>query len=320
MEVVPLPAPRFRGDYQQLSKIATSFATQAGNCQRTLQQVKGRMATLQGSDWIGQGAQAFYREMEQEVLPSLQRLVIAIGQAERVTLQTSRIVEETEEAASRLLRGVGVGAAAMGTLAATAHTTQATSTPITTPTPTPTPIPVGPSATPTPPGWAPPPSSTPTFEEMQSGSTQQHQQWLDTLRSESAACAESRDPDGCTVAVGATIYPDYGRDLFELASSGADNPLPSDSDEVRLIMASQVAGNMTDPVVSAFIGELHLSPDHYSNFEPAFVEALKTVNWQAYSDTVVDHAWDMAVAQEYLTKMVGWPAGPLSGQFFVSSE
>ena len=285
-----------------------------------LQQVRGRIATQRGGDWIGQGARAFYQEMEQEVLPSLQRLANAIKLARQVTLQISRIVKEAEEAASRLLSGEGVMPGTMGTPGLVQSATQATATPITTPTPTRTPISGAPTATPVPPGWTPPLSSTPTIEEMQSGSAQRHQQWLDSLRSEVTACAESGDPDGCVASVGATIYPRYGWDLFELASSGADNPLPPDPEEVRFIMASQVAGNMTDPVVSAFIGELHLNPDHYSNFEPAFVEALKTVNWQTYSDTVVDHAWDMAVAQEYLKKMVGWPAGPLSGQFFVSRE
>ena len=274
------------------------------------------MATMQGGDWIGQGARAFYQEMEQEVLPSLQRLANAIKLARQVTLQISRIVKEAEEAASRLLSGEGARLGSIGILASGPIATREPATPISTPSPSPT----APTATPVPPGWAPPLSSTPTIEEMQSGSAQRHQQWLDSLRSEVMACAESGDPEGCAATVGATIYAHHGWDLFELARSGADNPLPSDSDEVRLVMASQVAGNMTDPVVSAFIGELHLNPDHYSNFEPAFVEALKTVNWQTYSDTVVDHAWDMAVAQEYLAKMVGWPAGPLSGQFFVSSE
>jgi hypothetical protein len=122
--------------------------------------------------------------------------------------------------------------------------------------------------------------------------------------------------------VGATIYAHYGWDLFELASSGVDNPLPPDSDEVR-IMGHQVTGNLTDPVVSAFIGELRLSLDHYSNFEPAFVEALKGVKRDIYENAVrqvQEHGWDMAVAQEYSKMWVGWPAGPLSGQFFVPRE
>ena len=107
-----MPAPRFRGDYEQLGKIASAFGTQASNSQRMLQQVKGRMATLQGGDWIGQGARAFYKEMEQEVLPALQRLAKAIERAQQVTLQISRIVKESEETAARLLRGAGAGAGA----------------------------------------------------------------------------------------------------------------------------------------------------------------------------------------------------------------
>src|SRR3989304_6330301 len=96
---------------------AASFATQAGDSQRMLQQVRGRIATLRGGDWIGQGARAFYQEMEQEVLPSLQRLANAIKLARQVTLQISRIVKEAEEAASRLLSGAGARLGSIGILA-----------------------------------------------------------------------------------------------------------------------------------------------------------------------------------------------------------
>lgn len=109
-----MPAPKFRGDYEQLGKIASSFGTQASNSQRVLQQLKSQMATLQGGDWIGQGARAFYKEMEQDVLPSLQRLTKAIERAQQVTLQISRIVKEAEETSARLLRGAGGAAAGVG--------------------------------------------------------------------------------------------------------------------------------------------------------------------------------------------------------------
>jgi len=189
-----------------------------------------------------------------------------------------------------------------------------------TPVSTPSPSPTAPTATPVPPSWTPALASTPTVEEMQSASAQRQHEWLDSLQREVMACPESGDPDGCVATVGATIYAHYGWNLFELAASGEDNPLPPDSEEVRVIMASQVSGNMTDPVVSAFLGELSLSPDRYSNFEPAFVEALKTVKGGIYRDVVDEHAWDMAFAREYAKRWASWPAGPLSGQFFVSSE
>jgi hypothetical protein len=164
--------------------------------------------------------------------------------------------------------------------------------------------------------------STPTIEEVQSASAQRQHEWLDSLQREVMACPESGDPDGCVATVGATIYAHYGWDLFELAASGEDNPLPADSDEVR-IMGQQVAGNMTDPVVGPFIGELRLDLDHYSNFEPAFVEALKGVKRDIYENAVrqaQEHGWDIAIAEEVAKRMVGFPAGPLSGQYFATSE
>jgi WXG100 family type VII secretion target len=107
-----MPSPRIRADYEQLQKIATSFSTQAANSQRTLKQVKSQMDILQRGDWIGRGARAFYKEMDQDVLPALQRLVKALERASQVTQQISRIVKEAEDEAARLLRGAGVGAGA----------------------------------------------------------------------------------------------------------------------------------------------------------------------------------------------------------------
>ncbi len=104
-----MPAPRVRGDFDQLGKLASAFRAQAENSQRTLLQVKRQIDTLQGGEWIGQGSQAFYKEMEQEVLPALGRLVKALDQAQKVTLQISRIVKEAEEAAARLLGGAAGG-------------------------------------------------------------------------------------------------------------------------------------------------------------------------------------------------------------------
>jgi hypothetical protein len=166
------------------------------------------------------------------------------------------------------------------------------------------------------------PLSTPTVEEIQSASAQKHQEWLDSLQREVMACPESGDPEGCVASVGARIYTHYGWDLSELARSGEDNPIPADSDEVRL-MGPQIAGNLTDPVVGAFLKQLDLNLDHSSNFEPGFVEALKAVKDRDYAravENVRDHGWDIGVAQEVLKRMVPWTAGPLLGQYFATSE
>lgn len=106
-----MPAPKVRGEYDELQQIASIFGAQSEHSQRALRQIKSRVDTLQGGDWVGKGAQAFYKEMDQEVLPALSRLVEALNQAQHTTRQVSRIVQETEEATARLLGGVGLFAA-----------------------------------------------------------------------------------------------------------------------------------------------------------------------------------------------------------------
>lgn len=106
-----MPAPKVRGEYDELQQIASIFAVQAERSQRSLRQIKSQVETLQGGDWIGQGAQAFYKEMDQQVLPALNRLVEALNQAQQTTKQISKIVQETEETTARLLGGAGMFAA-----------------------------------------------------------------------------------------------------------------------------------------------------------------------------------------------------------------
>jgi hypothetical protein len=84
-----------------------------------LQQAKD---VLERGDWIGQGAKAFYREMNSEVLPSLKRLVAALQRASLLTLKIGQIVKQAEDEAASLLKLVGGSA---GTSAAASAVAQA---------------------------------------------------------------------------------------------------------------------------------------------------------------------------------------------------
>lgn len=115
-----MTAPKIRADHDALAKIAQGFAREATNTQRSLRKMKQSMDTLQGGDWIGKGANAFYKEMEGEVLPAVQRLQSALDQANQLTRQISSIMQEAEDDAARILGAIlaaaagvaGVGAAA----------------------------------------------------------------------------------------------------------------------------------------------------------------------------------------------------------------
>ena len=110
-----MTAPKVRSDYQQLKEAATRFGGQAQAAQQSLQALKGQMEVLQGGDWLGLGATAFYQEMGGQVLPAMKRLAAALESAQRTTVQISQLMQQAEEDAARVLRGEGgAGQAALG--------------------------------------------------------------------------------------------------------------------------------------------------------------------------------------------------------------
>ena len=112
-----MPSSKVRADYPALAEIAKIFARQSAASKRSLQSIKRQVGVLQGGDWIGQGATRFYREMDNDVMPSLNRLAGALGNADRTTRQISKIMKQAEEDAARIFRALG-GAGAGGTVGA----------------------------------------------------------------------------------------------------------------------------------------------------------------------------------------------------------
>jgi WXG100 family type VII secretion target len=109
-----MTAPRVRADYDSLKQVAASFSGQAQAARQTLQSLQSQMDTLQGGDWIGQGAEAFYQEMGDQVLPTLKRLASALETAQQSTLQISQIIQQAEANAAQVLRGPGGAGGAAG--------------------------------------------------------------------------------------------------------------------------------------------------------------------------------------------------------------
>jgi len=116
-------APIVRADYDNLPKIAGEFDREAERLRRATQQIQRTVEVLQGGDWIGEGASAFYREMSAEVLPAMKRLVSTLEKAGRTTKDVVQIMKDLEAELVRLwamLVGAageaGIGAAAAAAL------------------------------------------------------------------------------------------------------------------------------------------------------------------------------------------------------------
>ena len=97
-----MSAPTVRSDYDQLKNVSSSFSQQADTLNGMNQNLQGNIDTLQGGDWIGQGAQAFFKEMNDQVMPTLKRLQSAMSESARITQQISQIMKQAEENASKV--------------------------------------------------------------------------------------------------------------------------------------------------------------------------------------------------------------------------
>jgi WXG100 family type VII secretion target len=92
-------AEEIRADYEQLETIAGQFAKQAQAIQQMLQKVQKSMDELENDGWIGRGSDAFFAEMQGEVLPASNRLHDALEEANRVTKEIIQTVQEAEDEA-----------------------------------------------------------------------------------------------------------------------------------------------------------------------------------------------------------------------------
>ena len=97
-----MAAPKVRGDYDSLKQIAGSFNKEAESVEATLRDLTGKMDTLQGGDWIGQGANQFYQEMESQVIPHMNKLRDALAEAGKTSDQISKLIQDLEDHTSKI--------------------------------------------------------------------------------------------------------------------------------------------------------------------------------------------------------------------------
>ena len=116
---------RMRADYDQMPKLSKGFEREAANVKRSIDSLKRTIEVLKGGDWFGEGATAFYREMETQVMPSMQRLLAVLEMAARITQAIERRFHEMEESITGLFSSMlgsisisvtigGIGAAVGG--------------------------------------------------------------------------------------------------------------------------------------------------------------------------------------------------------------
>ncbi len=97
-------ADEIRADYDQLKQVATRFSNQEAMTREMINIVNRGMQPLEAGSWIGRGSDAFFNEMNGEVMPAAHRLMQALAEASSVVQQIAQTVEAAEEEAAALFK------------------------------------------------------------------------------------------------------------------------------------------------------------------------------------------------------------------------
>jgi WXG100 family type VII secretion target len=109
-----MSAEVIQAKYDALEAIAQKFGQESEVNSEMYGRIQQAVHSLEQGGWEGQGASAFFAEMNQTINPTLQRLINALEQAQTVTLQISNILQVAEEEAAAPFREDGTQGIAAG--------------------------------------------------------------------------------------------------------------------------------------------------------------------------------------------------------------
>lgn len=95
-------ADEFHVEYEGLEEVAKAFQNQSEEMNQMMAAIKSSFQPLQGGEFQGDAADAFFQEMESLLFPANQRLVEALAQASETTSTISQNIQSAEQEASGL--------------------------------------------------------------------------------------------------------------------------------------------------------------------------------------------------------------------------
>lgn len=104
-----MPANIIQGRYDELGEAASRFSAYSDSVKSLQGTILRQLDNLRNHGWIGKGADSFYAEMEGELLPGLNRLINALGDASSATNRIADTFRKAEDEACRLFVGDGAG-------------------------------------------------------------------------------------------------------------------------------------------------------------------------------------------------------------------
>lgn len=96
-----MSANTIQAKYDELENIAQRFGQWAESNAEMSSRLQHNVEQLKHGDWIGKGSEAFFKEMDDEVLPAVGRLIHALQQSQSTINEIIFIIQSAEEEAAR---------------------------------------------------------------------------------------------------------------------------------------------------------------------------------------------------------------------------
>lgn len=95
-------------NYDEMQAIIKSFQQEEEEMKTLMTQTKSKVESLHNNQWIGQGADQFFNEMETELLPAMGRMVHALNMAGHVAQQMINTIHHADEETKSFFSNLGV--------------------------------------------------------------------------------------------------------------------------------------------------------------------------------------------------------------------
>ena len=94
-------------NYDDMNNIVKSLKAEEDEIMYLLKLTKSKADSLHGNGWVGEGADRFFNEMEQVILPAVARLARALGVGADVANEIMNTIRQADEETQSFFNNLG---------------------------------------------------------------------------------------------------------------------------------------------------------------------------------------------------------------------
>jgi len=95
-------------NYDDMNNIIKGMKSEQAEMGNLYKQTKSKVESLHNNQWIGQGADKFFNEMEQSLLPAVQKLSEALGAASDAAQRVMSTIQSADEGTKSFFSKLGL--------------------------------------------------------------------------------------------------------------------------------------------------------------------------------------------------------------------